>query len=237
MLAATLLVAALAPPPLAVRAAEALRAGDVFVEPAFVSGDALCAARAAVRTLHARHASAAATAGASAVADSAVRSCDALDLLADGVWPTLPPALGAVVGALDSLRGELALATRRPLLDAAELQLLTYRAGGHYARHVDDGVGTAGRSVRRSISLLLYLTPDDWRDADGGQLRIHPAARGAGAEEHQPERSPPRAELRDVAPRAGSLVLFDSKVTPHEVLTTARERSVVVGWYLEARDG
>ena len=72
---------------------------------------------------------------------------------------------------------------------------------------------------RNSISFLLYLTPDDWSAADGGQLRVF--------EEEVP---------RDVVPDPGSFVLFDSAAVPHAVLTTRRERLAIVGWFLERRD-
>ena len=76
------------------------------------------------------------------------------------------------------------------------------------------------RPVRRSISLLLYLTPPDWRtEVDGGALRVHRQ----------------NAAPLDVEPHAGTLVLFDSASVPHEVLPTRRERTVVVGWLMEDR--
>ena len=36
---------------------------------------------------------------------------------------------------------------------------------------------------------------------------------------------------REVAPRAGRLVLFDSASVPHGVLPTSRERLALVGWF------
>ena len=72
--------------------------------------------------------------------------------------------------------------------------------------------------MRRSLSLLLYLTPDDWDPvADGGHLRIH-HPRGGGI---------------DVPPMPGSLVIFDSASAVHEVLVTRRERTVIAGWLHE----
>eukprot|EP00536_Pseudo-nitzschia_multiseries_P005064 jgi/Psemu1/285514/fgenesh1_pg.91_\ len=51
-------------------------------------------------------------------------------------------------------------------------------------------------------------------------------------------RAPPHGEdrgekYRDVLPKAGTLVLFDSVSLPHEVLTTNRERFGVQGWFHE----
>ena len=114
----------------------------------------------------------------------------------------------------------LTQATGRPLLESAELQLLCYPPGGHYRRHVDDGTSTEDMPVRRSISLLVFLTQDDWSAADGGQLRVHTSD-----------------AVCDIESTPGTLVLFDSATVPHEVLPTRRERHVCVGWLLEAREG
>ena len=59
----------------------------------------------------------------------------------------------------------LAQATGRPLLESAELQLLCYPPGGHYMRHVDVGSSTAHLPVKRSISILIFLTQHDWSPA------------------------------------------------------------------------
>ena len=129
-----------------------------------------------------------------------------------------------VLQAVDSLRLPLARATGRPLLEEAEVQLLRYQAGGCYRRHVDDAtginIGRMGRQVRRSVSFLLYLTPDDWdMAADGGALRIFV-----------------NDKVLDVAPMAGTLVvLFDSAIAPHEVLKTYRARNLIAGWLQEQR--
>ena len=50
--------------------------------------------------------------------------------------------------------------------------------------------------------------------------------------------APPRGEdggerIRDILPRAGTLVIFDSVSLPHEVLKTNRERFGVQGWFHE----
>ena len=135
----------------------------------------------------------------------------------------LPEPLRRVVRVVDELRALLASATGRPLLERAELQCLKYKSGGSYRRHLDDSVnlsiGAAGNSVRRSISLLIYLTPDDWQPSDGGALRCHIASDTAV----------------DILPMAGTLVLFDSASVPHEVCRTERARTVIAGWLQEAR--
>lgn len=143
--------------------------------------------------------------------------------LSDGdPWPE---ALNELISRVDALRELLARATGRPLLESAELQLLRYKEGGSYRRHFDDGggvsIGAAGTTVRRSISLLIYLTPDDWTSHDGGELRCYC---GDGA-----------STVVDVLPAAGSLVLFDSAAVPHEVRRTARARTAIAGWLQVSR--
>jgi len=99
------------------------------------------------------------------------------------------------------------------LLDAnlTELRYAYYPCGGHYQRHVDAmHVG----SVRREYSFILYLNTE-WRPSDGGHLRVY------------------EEDLThiDIAPRAGTLVVFKSDVVPHEVRPTTSRRLAIVGWY------
>lgn len=201
------------------RAAAALRRGEVFVEPAWL-GTALRPVRAAAAAQLQGGAAWAASVGGEKQINEKLRDCKMLDLLSDSTWPTLSPTLCNLVGRVDALREELAQATGRPLLESAELQLLCYPPGGHYRRHVDDGTSTEDMPVRRSISLLVFLTQDDWSAADGGQLRVHTSD-----------------AVCDIESAPGTLVLFDSATVPHEVLPTRRERHVCVGWLLEAREG
>ena len=66
------------------------------------------------------------------------------------------------------------------------------------------------------ISLVLYLN-DDWRDADGGALRIY-ATRDA------------REPVYELPPRGGTLVAMRSEMIPHEVLPASAERWSIAGW-------
>ena len=127
-----------------------------------------------------------------------------------------------VVAAIESLRRDLVVATGRPLLESAELQVLLYREGGRYRRHVDQANDvTVGDGARRSVSMVLFLTPDGWNaERDGGELRIH-----------QRDGS----DSVDIAPVAGTLVMFDSALCPHEVLVTNRPRIVLAIWYHESK--
>lgn len=180
------------------RAATLLDSGLPYVQPAFLSGEALAAARAA----------------ASAITSEAAASA---------ITAALPQPLRTLFRLLDELRLALAHVTGRPLLDSAEIQLLQYKAGASYRRHLDDStnvsIGAAGSSVRRSISLLIYLTSDDWQPSDGGALRCYVGDNKAV----------------DVLPQAGSLVLFDSARVAHEVLRTARPRMCIAAWLQERR--
>ena len=69
-----------------------------------------------------------------------------------------------------------------------------------------------------SISFLLYLTPDDWSDDDGGSLIIYDSTAGD--------------EGRRVQPVAGSLVVYDSTLE-HEVTATRRPRFLISGRFRE----
>ena len=179
------------------RSAQALKAGHAHVETSFISGAILAGARDAANAI----------------------LCDAR---------ASSTQFQPVVAALDEFRAALIKATGRALLEEAELQLLGYKTGGSYRRHCDDApgirIGNTGRQVRRSLSLLLYLTDDDWDvQKDGGALRVFPPKGSSGG-----------APV-DVAPLAGSLVVFDSASTPHEVLVTQRPRIVLAGWLQEER--
>jgi SM-20-related protein len=94
-----------------------------------------------------------------------------------------------------------------------ESHFAIYDPGAFYKRHLDAFNGDNPRVV----SAVLYLN-NDWRDDDGGCLRIWPAPASR------------RAEL-DVVPRAGTLVCFLSERIPHEVLAAHRERLSIAGWF------
>ena len=87
-----------------------------------------------------------------------------------------------------------------------------YPPGAGYLRHVDRFRDDAARV----ISLVLYLN-DDWRDGDGGALRIY-ATRDA------------QESACDLAPRGGTLVAMRSEAIPHEVLPAIAERWSIAGW-------
>ena len=88
---------------------------------------------------------------------------------------------------------------------------LRYRIGGFYRRHLDFSPEWDERFPRR-ISVVVFLTSAG-EQCEGGSLRVY------------------LPEVREVAPRAGTLVAFRSEV-PHEVLpVTSGVRDVVVDWF------
>jgi SM-20-related protein len=103
-------------------------------------------------------------------------------------------------------------------LDANLMELLYayYPRGGFYRRHRDAIPGSA--STLRKFSLLLYLNAPDWTPDNGGQLRMHYDTGG----DFLPAGASPK--YKDVDPRGGTLVLFQSDKLPHEVLDTQSER-------------
>jgi SM-20-related protein len=125
---------------------------------------------------------------------------------------TLTPLQAAVWERLEMKRQAL---NRRLFLGLSwfEGHLAIYPEGAAYVKHVD----TFKDDSARTVSYVLYLN-QDWREADGGQLRLYARA------------APDRVE-RDVLPEAGTLVCFLSAETPHEVLPPARPRYSFTGWF------
>jgi Rps23 Pro-64 3,4-dihydroxylase Tpa1-like proline 4-hydroxylase len=136
-----------------------------------------------------------------------------------------------------------------------ELSYLLYKPGSYYKRHVDTikkSATTTNASVHddddnddtryeRAVSIILYLgsnndASDELRpcwdpERDGGALRVH------GREFASLTGSPVKVfahdgeVFSDIAPLAGSMLLFDSKKVPHEVMETRRNRVCLVGWF------
>lgn len=187
---------------IASKAAVAMREGRALVQPLFLSGDALAAARADMHSVFQEDAS--------GDAFESIQT-DLLDPEFRKRLPSLPFA--DVLGQLDELREALAASTGRTLLDGGGLHLMRYPIGSKFMRHVDEDSEMA-EPVRNSVSFLIYLTPDDWSAEDGGALLIH-----EGGEAGEP---------REVLPVGGTLVVYDS-TTEHEVLPTRRERHLLSG--------
>lgn len=89
-----------------------------------------------------------------------------------------------------------------------ECHLATYPVGSFYTRHFDQFRETNNRI----FSVILYLN-ENWKEEDGGQLRIYE-----------------NGTHRDIEPKMGRLVCFRSDLVEHEVLVTNRTRFSVTGW-------
>jgi SM-20-related protein len=95
-------------------------------------------------------------------------------------------------------------------LEEFESHYAVYPPGAGYVRHLD----RLRDDDARVLSAVLYLN-EDWREADGGALRLYLAD----------------GTHRDMLPCAGRLVLFLSAEFEHEVLPATRERASIAGWF------
>ena len=111
---------------------------------------------------------------------------------------------------LHEIRNELNRTCYLSLVDM-EFHYALYPSGSFYVRHLDQ----FRSDNRRLISVLLYLN-EDWKEEDGGTLRLYL---------EQPEQG-----HIDIMPEAGNFVMFRSSELEHEVLPTQRTRYAVVGW-------
>jgi SM-20-related protein len=124
----------------------------------------------------------------------------------------LTPPQRAWMDSLEDLRQAINQRTMAGLF-SWEGHLALYPPGGFYKRHLD----VLRRDHPRQVSSILYLNPD-WAPEDGGQLRIY-----LDGDALEP--------FVDVAPRAGTLALFWSSDTWHEVLPAHRDRLSLTGWF------
>jgi SM-20-related protein len=95
-------------------------------------------------------------------------------------------------------------------LQDVEAHFACFPPGASYARHLD----RFSTDDARVLSSVYYLN-EDWREAEGGQLRIHLA----------------KDEHLDIWPVFNRLVLFLSAELEHEVMPASRERFSVAGWF------
>jgi SM-20-related protein len=109
---------------------------------------------------------------------------------------------------IDALRSVLNRELMLGLVDC-ESHYAVYRPGAGYARHLD----RLRHSDARVVSAVFYLN-EDWRETDGGALRLYLADGSA----------------RDVLPQAGTLLLFLSARFEHEVLPAVRDRMSIACW-------
>ena len=180
-----------------------MRNGCAHVEPTFLSGEELEAARADMLSVLGQ-----------VTAGDEFESIQT-DLLNPEFRQSLPSPcpFAGLLGRLDELRPALAQSTGRSLLEGGGLHLMRYPISSGFMRHVDEDAAMY-EPVRNSISFLLYLTPRDWTAENGGALCVYEGG----------EDTPPR----QIMPVSGTLVIYDSSLE-HEVLPTQRARHLVSG--------
>jgi SM-20-related protein len=110
---------------------------------------------------------------------------------------------------IDTLRQTLNQELFAGLVDF-EGHLAIYPPGGFYKKHVD----TFRDDDARSITVIFYLN-QSWLPEDGGELRVYHSAK----------------IIKDYLPTPGSVVIFDARRFPHEVLPARAERHSLTGWY------
>ena len=99
-------------------------------------------------------------------------------------------------------------------LDTFETHYALYPPGAGYERHLD----RFQDNPLRTVSVVSYLNTG-WQPGDGGELRLYL----------------PDTEI-DVAPRAGTLVVFLSDQIEHAVLPARFHRASLVGWFRRRPD-
>lgn len=132
------------------------------------------------------------------------------DIRADATLWLDDPRCAAPARAFLARMDEVRIALNRTLylgLAECEAHYAAYPPGGGYARHRD----RFRDSDARVVSLVSYLNDDDWRDDDGGALRLY---LGDGAVD---------------LPPAGGSICFMSELE-HEVLPSMRERLSIACW-------
>jgi len=120
------------------------------------------------------------------------------------------PAAAVFMRSMETLR----LSLNRDLflgLDSFEAHYAHYPVGAGYETHVDRHLG----STARVVSAVIYLNAD-WPKDGGGELVLYDSG------------NLPRLVL---APGGGTLILFMSDGTPHEVRKATRERWSIAGWF------
>ena len=125
------------------------------------------------------------------------------------------PQCGAAAAEFLARMDTLRVALNRTLflgLQRFEAHYAAYPPGGGYARHRD----RFRDSDARVVTWVTYLNVD-WRDADGGALRLWRDDGGSV----------------DLPPVGGSLCFLSER--EHQVLPTARERHSIAGWFRRDR--
>ncbi len=122
------------------------------------------------------------------------------------------PVLAQYQARMESLRQSVNQALYLGLHDL-EAHLAVYPPGSFYQAHLD----RFRDSDLRTLTVVLYLNPPDWRDEDGGHLRFWPVDR--------------EGDSLLLQPAGGTLVTFLSDRFWHAVEPAGRTRLSVTGWF------
>ena len=89
-----------------------------------------------------------------------------------------------------------------------EFHYTLYEKGSFYKKHIDQ----FRNNDSRQYSMIMYLN-NDWKENDGGELRIHHENR-----------------IENISPLNGKSVFFKSSELEHEVLISNKPRMSITGW-------
>nr|WP_294935088.1 2OG-Fe(II) oxygenase [uncultured Flavobacterium sp.] len=94
-----------------------------------------------------------------------------------------------------------------------EFHYALYPEGTFYKRHLD----TFQNDSRRKLSMVCYLNEEHWHMDFGGELTIYVEENGVETE-------------RNIVPKPGRMVIFESQVLEHEVKPVKQPRLSITGW-------
>lgn len=121
-----------------------------------------------------------------------------------------------------------------------EVQLSLYKDSNSFYKAHRDGVPQSFGELgllqwlkfagyrSRVITAILYLNEEspEWvEESHGGSLRLYLGAHRSD------DVGTTAAQVHDIAPKGGRLILFDSQVILHEVLPTRRDRIAITVWF------
>jgi len=124
-------------------------------------------------------------------------------------------------GVASELKKELVVKMRVP----SRCMLACYPgSGARYLAHRDnEAIRPSVYQNSREVTAILYINPD-WKEGDGGELCAY---LGAKSNDQDGDSA---TEKRIVEPKAGRLLLFDSKTLLHEVLPAKKSRFALTMW-------
>ncbi|KAJ8605342.1 hypothetical protein CTAYLR_002401 [Chrysophaeum taylorii] len=134
----------------------------------------------------------------------------------------------------DPRGGELRCYPRRDVRDDVGARDGDLQVGWHEDAPVFLG---ASKGLYTPSATLLQRAPGSVPELDDAKRHLRSLGLGFDLIARDPDAIERRREdAFDVAPRPGTLVLFDSVVVPHEVLRVESRRQAVTGWFHERLD-